>query len=64
MQDKIKSIIAAGLSFGALSIPGFSDALHAAGGQEAVIAAFSAVWTVTHGLIDYFHGKTSAPPSA
>ena len=58
-ESRVKSVIAAGLSFAALSIPGVADAITAAGGDQAILAAFSAVWVVAHGLIDHFHGKAS-----
>ena len=45
-ESRIKSIIAAGLSFVALSIPGFADAITAAGGDQAILAAFASVWVV------------------
>ena len=63
-EARVKSIIAAGLSFAALSIPGVADAITAAGGDQAILAAFSACWVVAHGLIDYFHGRDSGTPSA
>ena len=63
MTDKIKQILAAGLTFGALSIPGFDGWEAAAGGQGAVIAAVIAVYTVSHGLIEYAHGKVSPAPA-
>ena len=57
MADKIKSIIAAGLTFGVLSIPGFGDWINAAGGQAEIVAAVVAVYTIVHGVVHYAHGK-------
>ena len=53
--DKIKQIIAAGLSFGVLSIPGFGEWVNAAGGTAEIIAAVVAIYTVAHGIIHYVH---------
>ena len=57
MADKIKAIIAAGLTFGVLSIPGFGDWINAAGGQAEIVAAVVAVYTIVHGVVHYAHGK-------
>ena len=57
MADKIKAIIAAGLTFGVLSIPGFGAWVNAAGGQAEIVAAVVAVFAVVHGLVDYAHTK-------
>ena len=66
MESKIKSIIGAVVALGVVSIPGFSEAITAAGGEQAILAAFAAIWAVAHGLIDYFHGRASGgtPPGA
>ena len=55
--DKIKQIVAAALTFGVLSIPGFSDWVNAAGGQAEIVAAVVAVYTVVHGVVHYVHTK-------
>ena len=55
--DKIKQIIAAGITFGVLSIPGFGPLINAAGGQAEIIAAVVAVYTVVHGVVHYAHTK-------
>ena len=53
MADKIKAIIAAGLTFGVLAIPGFGEWVNAAGGQAEIVAAVVAVYAVVHGLVHY-----------
>ena len=55
--DKIKQIIAAALTFGVLSIPGFGAWVNAGGGQAEIIAAVVAIYTVAHGIVDYAHTK-------
>ena len=57
MADKIKAMIAAGLTFGVLSIPGFSEWVNAAGGQAEIIAAVVAIYTIAHGIVHYLHTK-------
>ena len=57
MEDKVKRIIAAGIALGVVSIPGFSDAITAAGGEQAVLAAFAACWEVGDGLVDWVHAR-------
>lgn len=57
--DKIKQIVAAGLTFGVLSIPGFGAWVNASGGQAEIVAAVVSVYAVAHGIIDYAHGKVS-----
>ena len=57
--DKIKQIIAAGLTLGVLSIPGFSAWVNAAGGQAEIIAAVVAIYTLVHGVVHYAHTKVS-----
>ena len=55
--DKIKQMVAAGLVFGVLSIPGFGAWVNAAGGQAEIVAAVVAVYTIVHGLVDYAHTR-------
>ena len=59
--EKIKQLIAAALTFGVLSVPGFSDLLHSVGGQAEVLILTGALWTVIHGVILYFHPPASGP---
>ena len=59
MEDKVKRVIAAGIALGVVSIPGFSDAITAAGGENAILAAFVAVWEVGHGLVNWVHARTT-----
>ena len=59
MEDKIKRVIAAGIALGVVSIPGFSDAITAAGGEQAILAAFAAVWEVAHGITNWVHARTT-----
>lgn len=55
--DKIKQIVAAGLTFGVLSIPGFGAWVNAAGGQAEIVAAVVAIYAIAHGVIHYAHTK-------
>ena len=59
MEDKIKRVIAAGIALGVVSIPGFSDAITAAGGEQAILAAFAAVWEVAHGITNWVHARAT-----
>jgi hypothetical protein len=60
MEDKIKRVIAAGVALGVVSIPGFSDAIAAAGGENAILAAFAACWEVGHGIVNWVHARATA----
>ena len=55
--DKIKQIVAAGLTFGVLSIPGFSAWVNAAGGQAEIVSAVVAVYAIVSGIVHYAHTK-------
>ena len=55
--DKIKQIVAAGLTFGVLSIPGFGAWVNAAGGQAEIVAAVVAIYTIVHGIVHFAHTK-------
>ena len=59
--EKIKQLVAAALTFGVLSLPGFSDLLHSVGGQAEVLILTGALYTVIHGIVGYVHGAASGP---
>ena len=59
--EKIKQLVAAAVTFGVLAVPGFSDFLHAVGGQAEVLILTGALWTTIHGAILYFYPH---PPAA
>ena len=56
-QEKFKQLVSAALTFGALSIPGFSDWLHAAGGTAEVMTLTGALFVVIHGIYSKMHDK-------
>lgn len=67
MQDKLTEIVKAGLAFGALAIPHFSDFLAALGGEAAVMQNVAGAYGIYHmvGLaVDYFRGKAAAMAAA
>ena len=59
--DKVKQLVAAGITFGTLAIPGFSDWLHAVGGQAEVLTLTGALYVVIHGIVEKLHAKVTAP---
>ena len=60
-EDKLKQLIAAALTFGALSIPGFSEWLHSVGGQAEVLILTGSLWKVIHLTVDWLHARGAAP---
>ena len=57
--DKIKQIVAGILTLAVVVLPGSSGLIDAAGGQAEISLAVIAVYTVTHGIVDYLHTKAT-----
>ena len=57
--DRVKAIVAAALTFATLTIPGFSDLLHSAGGQAEVLTLTGALYLVISGVVHYVHGRVT-----
>lgn len=54
-EEKVKQLVSAAITFGTLSIPGFSDWLHAAGGTAEVMTLTGALYVVIHGIYERLH---------
>ena len=53
-DNKATHVIAAFLTLATTLIPGVDDAIHAVGGQDAVVGTVVATYTMVYGLVHYF----------
>lgn len=59
-SDKIKTALSTGLTLATTLIPGVDEAIHAVGGQDAVVGTVLATWALIHGLVNYVHHKATS----
>lgn len=56
-DERIKTIVSTGLTLATTLIPGVDEAIHAVGGQDAVVGTVLATWALIHGLVHFVHSR-------
>ena len=56
MHTNLKAVLASGLTFLVLVVPGLSDVIHEAGGSELVVGAVVTLNLLVHGVLHFFTG--------